>query len=112
MHHAGSRAAGPGTLYHGQLSKGSGRWAVAAQGPAGRPRQDVNTTLPLLRGTAASVAGVPRSSAGSVPRPGAPADLWTEGRSCCRRGWVQVLILPNSSLHLHGLGLRAAGGLK
>lgn len=75
----GAGAAGPGTLYHGQLSKGSGRWAVSAQALLGvqagceHPRSLCSGARPPQW---LGCLGPPQ---GLCRRPGAPADLW-DGR--------------------------------
>ena len=85
-------------------------------GPAGRPGGMWTPTLPLLQGTAASVAGVPWSSPGSAPASWSPhGSVEQEGQPCCpvTSPWSGAgSYLTKQLVHLHGPYLRAAGGAK
>lgn len=116
VHHAGSRGCGPQDPPLRASERGQREVGSVCPGPAGRPGRMWTSTLPPLQSTAASVAGAPQSFRGSVPASWSRhGPVGRDGRPFCP---VKSLWLGAGSyrakqlVHLHGLYLRAAGGLK
>ena len=115
-HQQGHKGASCGEQGLRASEQGQREVGSVSPGPAGHPGRMWTPTLPLLQGTAASVAGVPWSSPGSAPTSWSPhGSMEREGRPCCpvTAPWSGAgSYLAKQLVHLHGPYLRAAGGAK